>query len=415
MSAYSNSRRRQLPWILLATLLISRHGFALGQVNSDSFTTARHRLVDKEIIASGITNRRVIEAIRVTPRHMIVPLNKRHLAYFDMAIPIGHQQTISPPFVVAFMTEQLDPQSSDRVLEIGTGSGYQAAVLSPLVRDVYTIEIVKPLGRRAATVLRRLGYENVHTKIGDGFQGWPEAAPFDKIIVTCSPENIPEPLVEQLMEEGRLVIPLGERFNQILYLFTKKAGELQREALQSTFFVPMTGIAEQQRKIKPEAPLTGLVHGNFENTIGNSEKPPGWYYVRQGRVEANESAPSGSHYLTFTNATLGRYAHALQAFGVDGREIRTLTVSLWVRGQDLRHGQGLHQRPEVTSEFYDALRVPVGTAHLGPWNGSFPWKQEQAPVMVPDRARLAVIGIGLFGATGTLSIDDVKISLSLGR
>ena len=148
-----------------------------------------------------------------------------------MALPIGEGQTISPPFIVAYMTEALDPQPSDNVLEIGTGSGYQAAVLAKLVRDVYTIEIVDPLGHKAAKTLERLHYDNVHVKVGDGYQGWPEHAPFDKIIVTCSPEKAPPALVEQLKEGGRMVIPVGERYQQTLYLMKKIDGKMVSEKL----------------------------------------------------------------------------------------------------------------------------------------------------------------------------------------
>ncbi len=172
---------------------------------------ARDRMVREEIAGAGIENERVIEAIRDTPRHEFVTLSKRKYAYLDMALAIGHGQTISPPFVVAYMTEQLDPQPDDRVLEIGTGSGYQAAVLSGLVRDVYSIEIVAPLGRQTAKTLKRLGYRNVHTKVGDGFQGWPKYAPFDKIIVSCWPERIPVRLVRQLREGGLMIVPVGRR------------------------------------------------------------------------------------------------------------------------------------------------------------------------------------------------------------
>ena len=171
-------------------------------------------MVDKEIVAAGVTNERVIQAMRDTPRHEFVPANQRQYAYLDMALPIGNAQTISPPFIVASMTQEIDPQPTDRVLEIGTGSGYQAAVLSPLVKDVYTIEIVEPLGRRATRTLKRLGYKNVHTRVGDGYKGWPEAAPFDKIIVTCSPEKVPQPLVDQLREGGLMIVPVGERYQQ---------------------------------------------------------------------------------------------------------------------------------------------------------------------------------------------------------
>jgi protein-L-isoaspartate(D-aspartate) O-methyltransferase len=196
------------------------------------------KMVDEEIVAAGVKNERVIRAMRETPRHEFVPANQRKFAYYDMALPIGEGQTISPPFIVASMTEAIDPQPADRVLEIGTGSGYQAAVLSPLVRDVYTIEIVAPLARRAERVLQRLDYKNVHTRTGDGYQGWAEAAPFDKIIVTCSPEKVPQPLVEQLNDGGLMIIPVGQRYQQTLYLMRKVAGELQREALRPTLFVP---------------------------------------------------------------------------------------------------------------------------------------------------------------------------------
>jgi protein-L-isoaspartate(D-aspartate) O-methyltransferase len=404
--------------ILLLVLLSLFSGRTYGQAAPDAFSAARHHLVETEIVAAGIQDPRVIESMRNTPRHEFVPRNKLALAYYDMAIPIGHQQTISPPFVVAYMTEQLDPQPSDKVLEIGTGSGYQAAVLSPLVRDVYTIEIVEPLGRRAAATLERLGYENVHTRIGDGFQGWPEEAPFDKIIVTCSPEDIPQPLVEQLAEGGRIVVPLGERFNQTLYLFTKTEGKLEREVLQATFFVPMTGLAEQLREIKPEAPLTELVNGSFEETINDADqlasgagRPLGWYYVRQGRIESGNEARDGKHFITFTNTTPGRNAHGMQAFGVDGRKVDAIDVSFWVRGEDLDRGPTPQQAPQVLIEFYDSLRAPVGHARIGPWIGSFDWRPEVEQVKVPPAARLAVMGIGLFGATGAASFDAVKLSL----
>ena len=153
----------------------------------------RNRMVDQEIVAAGVKNPRVIQAMRNTPRHEFVPRPRAPPATPTSTWPCRSAtgQTISPPFIVAYMTEQLDPQPTDKVLEIGTGSGYQAAVLSPLVKEVYTIEIVEPLGHRAAKDLKRLKYDNVHAKVGDGYQGWPEHAPFDKIIVTCSPENVP--------------------------------------------------------------------------------------------------------------------------------------------------------------------------------------------------------------------------------
>ncbi len=158
-------------------------------------------------------------------RHEFIPRSQRDKAYFDMALPIGDAQTISSPFIVAWMTEAIDPQPTDKVLEIGTGSGYQAAVLSSLAAEVYSIEIVRPLGEKAAEVLEDLGYKNVHVRVGDGFQGWPEHAPFDKIIVTCSPESVPQPLIDQLREGGQMIIPVGQRYQQTLYLLTKQDGK----------------------------------------------------------------------------------------------------------------------------------------------------------------------------------------------
>src|SRR5262249_51631785 len=155
------------------------------------------------------------------PRHLFVPADKRSGAYQDWIIPMGHKQTVSPPYIVGYMTQTLDPAPEDRVLEIGTGSGYQAAVLSKIVKEVYTIEIIEPLGKEAEKRLRNLRYKNVKVKIGDGYQGWAEHAPFDKIIVTCSPENVPQPLVDQLRDGGRMLIPLGERYQQAFYLYEK--------------------------------------------------------------------------------------------------------------------------------------------------------------------------------------------------
>jgi protein-L-isoaspartate(D-aspartate) O-methyltransferase len=308
------------------------------------------------------------------------------------------------------MTEQLEPQPADKVLEIGTGSGYQAAVLSGLVDQVYSIEIVEALGRKAAGTLRRLGYNNVHTKVGDGFQGWPEHAPFDKIIVTCSPESIPRPLVDQLAEGGRIVVPLGQRFQQTLCRLTKVDSQLKREPLRATFFVPMTGLAEQKRQIKPDRIYTDLVHGSFEETAEESDEPAGWFYVRQARVVGDPRAPAGEKCVVFSNSTAGRNAHAMQAFGVDGRTVRQLVVSLWVRGSQLQAGQTERQQPKAIVEFYDSNRAPVGHAGLGPWSGSFGWTRQTTRVRVPPTTRLAVLGIGLFGATGQVAVDDVQVT-----
>ncbi|MCS7338273.1 MAG: protein-L-isoaspartate(D-aspartate) O-methyltransferase [Verrucomicrobiae bacterium] len=195
----------------------------------------------------GITNARVLEVMGKVPRHEFVPENLRAEAYDDGPLPIGYGQTISQPFIVAFMTEQLDPQPTDRVLEIGTGSGYQAAVLAELVKEVYTIEIIEPLAKRAEADLRRLGYTNVFVRVGDGYKGWPEKAPFDAIIVTCAPEKIPEPLIAQLKDGGRMIIPVGPVWNQELILLRKRGDKLEKRAVLPVRFVPMTGEAQKAR------------------------------------------------------------------------------------------------------------------------------------------------------------------------
>jgi protein-L-isoaspartate(D-aspartate) O-methyltransferase len=204
------------------------------------FVAARKRMIDEQIIARGITNERVLKVMGSVPRHELVPAGQREHAYADGPLPIGHRQTISQPYVVAFMTEQLNPKPTERVLEIGTGSGYQAAVLAGLVREVYTIEIIKQLAERAQSDLKRLGYTNIHVRAGDGYKGWPEAAPFDAVIVTCAPDAVPQPLVDQLKEGGRMVIPVGGGFSQDLYLLEKKGGKVHKRAVLPVRFVPMT-------------------------------------------------------------------------------------------------------------------------------------------------------------------------------
>ena len=213
-------------------------------------SAARRRMVEEQIKAPGrgVTNIRVLEAMAAVPRHEFVPAELRPAAYGDYPLPIGYDQTISQPFIVAYMTERLAPQPSDRVLEIGTGSGYQAAVLSKLVAEVWTIEIIEPLARRAETDLRRVGYTNVTVKAGDGYQGWPEAAPFDAIIVTCAPEMVPQPLVDQLKDGGRMMIPVGPFGDQSLYLLEKRGKEVRKKAVLAVRFVPMTGESRQGGK-----------------------------------------------------------------------------------------------------------------------------------------------------------------------
>ncbi len=375
----------------------------------DRFEPARKRMVQNAVVKSGVKNRRVIEAMQATPRHEFVPRLSRRLAYEDMALPIGDKQTISSPFIVAFMTEALAPQPSDRVLEIGTGSGYQAAVLSPLVRDVYTIEIVESLGRSASKTLERLRYKNVHTLIGDGFKGWPEHAPFDKIIVTCSPENVPKPLVNQLREGGLIVVPVGHRYQQTLYLMRKRDGRLQQEALRPTLFVPMTGTAEDTRQVKPNPENPTLANRGFEKPALETGFVPDWYYQRQAKQIADSQAPEGQHYLQIKNSEPGKPGLAMQGFPIAGRKIARLEISGWVQYDNVRRGRGKDEFAAIVVTFYDSNRTPLGNRWIGPFQGSESWHQKTEVIRVPPEATEAILRIGLFGATGEIGFDHIRI------
>ena len=208
----------------------------------DTEVKSREEMVRRQLVGAGITDPAVLKAMTEVPRHEFVPASLRPHAYADSPLPIGHGQTISQPFIVAYMTQALGLSKEDTVLEVGTGSGYQAAILGRLAKEVYTIEIVPPLAEFARIVLAKLGFQNVHVKLGDGYLGWPEVAPFDAIIVTCAPDRVPEPLISQLKEGGRLVIPVGEAGGvQKLVLLRKKNGEISRSSMLDVRFVPMTG------------------------------------------------------------------------------------------------------------------------------------------------------------------------------
>ena len=225
---------------------IATTGCGQHVLTTADFAAQRQRMVDQQLKGRGIQDKRVLAAMAKVPRDQFIPADARAEAYEDGPLPIGYDQTISQPYIVGFMTEQLRPKSSDRVLEIGSGSGYQAAVLAELVADVYTIDIIEPLAKTAEATLQRLGYKNVHIKVGDGYKGWLEEAPFDAIIVTCSPEKVPQPLVDQLKDGGRMVIPVGERFAQQLYLLEKKNGQLKESATLPVRFVPMLREGQKQ-------------------------------------------------------------------------------------------------------------------------------------------------------------------------
>ena len=233
---------------LAASLLLALLGVAAVLATEDDFAEARRRMVEEQIRVRGVVDPDVLAAMAAVLRHRFVPEDERSQAYADRPLPIGSGQTISQPYIVALMTSLLGLKPGARVLEIGTGSGYQAAVLSRVAGEVYTIEILKPLAERARRTLAELGYRNVHVRVGDGYKGWPEAAPFDAIVVTAAPPSIPDPLLKQLKAGGKMVIPVGNRDAiQNLLVLTKRAdGGADRASVLPVRFVPMTGEAQRR-------------------------------------------------------------------------------------------------------------------------------------------------------------------------
>jgi protein-L-isoaspartate(D-aspartate) O-methyltransferase len=216
------------PWVLVLGLLGA----------ADQFEQQRADMVRRQIEARGVRSPKVLEVMRRVPRHEFVPRELAAHAYDDRPLSIGHGQTISQPFIVAYMTEALEPRAEDVVLEIGTGSGYQAAVLSHLVREVLTIEILEPLADQARATLQRLGYRNVQVRAGDGYAGWPERAPFSKIIVTAAPPELPQTLVDQLAVGGVMVVPVGNVFQELMVVRKTERG-IRRQSVMPVRFVPM--------------------------------------------------------------------------------------------------------------------------------------------------------------------------------
>lgn len=206
----------------------------------DPYSIQRKEMVARQIAARGVSDQKVLDAMLNVPRHEFVPHEYRRFAYADQPLPVGEGQTISQPYIVAYMTEALNILPGEKVLEIGTGSGYQAAVLAEIKAEVYSVEVIESLAIQAGKTLENLGYKNIHLKTGDGYQGWPEHAPFDAILVTCSPSGIPEALKEQLAEGGRMIIPVGKQNSiQYLYYLEKKKGKIRQKSVMPVRFVPM--------------------------------------------------------------------------------------------------------------------------------------------------------------------------------
>ena len=236
MRIYSKKKRiiNKIKWLFQLLPII-----LLGFSQQTDWKNWTKKMVREQIIRRGISNNQVIDVMQNTPRHRFVPDGVADYAYQDNALPIGKGQTISQPYIVAFMTETLDVDSTYKVLEIGTGSGYQAAILSPLVKHVYTIEIVKMLAQRADSTLKALSYNNVTVRWGDGYKGWPEEAPFDRIIGTAAPPEIPKALIDQLKPGGKMVLPVGTNWQEIVVLTKSKFGKIQKKNVLPVRFVPM--------------------------------------------------------------------------------------------------------------------------------------------------------------------------------
>lgn len=227
--------------LLTGFILIFSHSL-LGQIyDSPAYQKKRIIMIEDQIKARGVKNPDVLRAMEEVPRHLFVSEDLKHVAYTDGPLPIGHGQTISQPYIVALMTELLEPDSQHMVLEVGTGSGYQAAVLSKLAKHVYTIEIIPELGQEAEKRLKQMGYDNISVKIGDGYKGWPEKAPFDRIIITAAPEQIPEKLVEQLKPGGQMILPVGPQLwgQDLIVLEKNEQGEISTKKSIPVRFVPM--------------------------------------------------------------------------------------------------------------------------------------------------------------------------------
>jgi protein-L-isoaspartate(D-aspartate) O-methyltransferase len=226
-----------MPWLVALTALSCRPA---PEPDGAARAREREQMVAQQIAARGVRDERTLAAMRAVPRHLFVPEEFSSQAYADHPLPIGHRQTISQPYIVAFMTEALDLDGDETVLEVGTGSGYQAAVLAEIVDRVYSIEIVAPLAQESGELLKGLGYTNVEVRAGDGYQGWPEAAPFDAIIVTAAAPRIPEPLKAQLRDGGRLILPVGDAWQELVVV-TRRGDRFEEKRVMLVRFVPMTG------------------------------------------------------------------------------------------------------------------------------------------------------------------------------
>ena len=313
------------------------------------------------------------------------------------------------------MTEAIDPQPTDKVLEIGTGSGYQAAVLSPLVKDVYTIEIVEQLGKRAARTLKQLGYKNVHTNVGDGYQGWPEVAPFDKIIVTCSPEKVPQPLVDQLKEGGLMVVPVGERYQQTLYLYAQDGRQAEDGSPAADALRADDRRGRVQRKVKPDPANPQISNGSFEErakaTPRQASTPTGWHYQRQLKVETD---PAHARRQALRHLPQRRARPRLpRPARLRRRRPQGCQAATVVLGPRPRHPPGPEpeQLPGIVITFYDDHRALIGDAALSVLYVHLELgarRRRRSPCH--SKPARQSYGSACSAQSGELSLDNIKLS-----
>ena len=408
---FTNTKEITYGLFVLAIGALSLSGNSLLAKRAQfDWSVQRSQMVDQALRPAGISDPKVIQSVLDTLRHLFVPKTHRKDSYLDIGIPIGSKQTISSPFIVAYMTQELKVKPTDKVLEIGTGSGYQAAILSPLVKEVYSIEIVEPLGKRAAKLLKKLKYKNIFTKIGDGYKGWAKHAPFDKIIVTCSPENIPQPLIDQLAEGGRIIIPVGERHQQTLYVLDKINGKMKRQPLRPTVFIAMTGTAEEKRAVLPDPARPKIVNGSFEAGVDSKGFVKGWFYQRNMSWEASKAEPKKNaktnHYVQFKKSSPEQQAHLTQHFSIDGRKVPQIRFS--ARASFEKKNPRFH--PDAFLWFFGDKHDGLGRAgNLGRVELGKAWTTRMRDIEVPVGARSAAVRIGIFGGSGTVRFDDIQI------
>ena len=396
---------RWLPWAAVCILVVCpANAPAQKHASPELLERARNRMVDEDVVGAGVKNSLVIQSMRDTPRHefvlpkLIEPGVSRHVAA-DRRTPNYFAADVRGLYDRAVGSAAEGSRVGDRHRQRLSSGGAQSVGKRGVHDRNHRIA-----GKARKQTLNRLKYTNVFVKIGDGYQGWPEHAPFDKIIVTCSPEEVPQPLIDQLKEGGRMIIPVGERYQQVFHLLKKQNGELVNEALRPALFVPMTGKAEESRQVQPDPLHPKLINGGFEEVVGTDGQPTGWYYVRQMKVVTAPDAPEGQNYVTFSNSEPGRASRAVQGFPIDGRKVHDLELSCMVRGAEITPGSAPDQKPQLAIMFLDENRSPVGHLKIGPWEGTFAWQRVTGRIRVPPHAREGIVNIGLLGATGEVSV-----------